>query len=61
MPPAAQSAVQEWQVLPRDDEDKTKVWRETMTAVEKLEIGVFASLLIIVLPAVFISAHMLVG
>jgi hypothetical protein len=48
-------------VLPRDDEDKTKVWRETMTAVEKLEIGVFASLLIIVLPAVFIAAHMLVG
>jgi hypothetical protein len=32
-----------------------------MTAVEKLEIGVFASLLIIVLPAVFIAAHMLVG
>lgn len=32
-----------------------------MTAVEKLEIGLFASLLIIVLPAVFVAAHWLVS
>jgi hypothetical protein len=30
-----------------------------MTAVERLEIGLFASLMIIVLPAIYVAAHLL--
>jgi hypothetical protein len=32
-----------------------------MTAVEKLEIALFGSLLIVVLPVIFLAAHLLVG
>jgi hypothetical protein len=32
-----------------------------MTAVEKLEIGLFASLLIVGLPAIFVAAYWLAG
>lgn len=32
-----------------------------MTAVEKLEVGLFAAILIIGLPAIFVAAHWLVG
>jgi hypothetical protein len=30
-----------------------------MTAVEKLEVGVFAALLIVVLPTILVAAHLL--
>ena len=32
-----------------------------MTAVEKLEVALFGSLLIVVLPAIFLAAQLLVG
>jgi hypothetical protein len=32
-----------------------------MTAVEKLEVGLFASILIVILPALFATAYWLVG
>jgi hypothetical protein len=40
---------------------KNKEVEAIMTNVEKLELGVFASLLIIVLPAIFVASHWLVS
>ena len=45
----------------REDGKKTKDMERKMTAVEKLDVGLFASLLLIVLPAIFVAAHLLLG